>query len=150
MSTEDRARLILDSIALGRKEAARKHGVSERTLSRAVAAAKADPEVAQAVRDKRAALDAEKDAEWRRQAPAALESAVRFLQRAAEQADPKAPEAIHAVAGALKLLSAEMMGWKALDVRLARSAGPAVPPHGSVGATGPAGSPPIRLVGAAG
>lgn len=124
MTSEKRdkvAKILVEATVIGDKAAADKNGISLRTLWRYRSQLKAgtDSELTASVSDKKAVIEKG----WADEIPGALRSAVEFLRKAAEQADPKDPEAIHSVAGSMKLLSEVAATWKVLDARLARMAG---------------------------
>ncbi|MCC6649093.1 MAG: hypothetical protein IT374_26430 [Polyangiaceae bacterium] len=65
--------------------------------------------------------------EWASGLAPAIRGAIDFLHRATNDADVKDPAVIHAIAGALKILSGVAVTSRVLDARLARSAGGARP-----------------------
>lgn len=134
------AKLLVEAATLGDKATAKKHGVSLRTLQRWRKQLEGDSALSQAVASKKAKVEEG----WADEIPGALRAAIAFLTKAAEQADPKDPAAIHSVAGAMKLLSETSATWKVLDARLARQnrsagseAGPAVSGSGTRAAASP-------------
>lgn len=56
---------------------------------------------------------------WGNGVSAAIISALDFIKRASQEADPKNPEAIHAIAGALKLVAEVGLTKEVIDARLA-------------------------------
>jgi hypothetical protein len=115
---ERAAQLIVEATLDGDDAVTKRHAVSLRTLQRWRQALGTDDKLAQPVADRKSLIEAK----WADTIPAALRSCVAFLQKAAELADPKDPEAIHAVAGSMKLLSETRGTWKMLDLKLARLA----------------------------
>jgi hypothetical protein len=115
------------------EEAAKKHGVSTRQIRRWRASLPNEPELSAHVRSKMTVVEQG----WADEIPGALRASIAFLEKAAREADPKDPDAIHAVAGAMKLLSETAGYWKVLDARLARQARPA---DGSAGTPAPSGA----------
>lgn len=92
-----------------------RYRISSMTLSRYRKRMQTDPKLLQFVVTKKAALERE----WANELAPAIREAIRFLQRAAREADPGDPNAIHAVAGALKILSEVSMTKEVIGARLA-------------------------------
>jgi hypothetical protein len=114
MNREQVAQILVEALYSGDHETARRFGISIRTLQRYRRRLHTDPELSQIVALKKAAFERE----WAEDATQAIREAVRFLQRAATQADPSDPNAIHAVAGALKILAEVSLTREVLSVRL--------------------------------
>jgi hypothetical protein len=114
------AKIIVEATVAGDKATCQKYGISSRTLQRWRKGIEPedDTTLAASVGAKKAILEAQ----WAEEIPGALKSSIEFLRKAGEQADPKSPDAIHSVAGALKLLSEVAMSWKLLDARISRQA----------------------------
>jgi hypothetical protein len=129
---ERAAELIVEAATLGDKVTCEKSGVSLRTLQRWRGAVARDADLARLVADKKAKVEAG----WADKIPGALREAIDFLARAAKDADPKDPAAIHAIAGAMKLLSETSATWKLLDARLARQNRPVPTSDGQAPAGG--------------
>lgn len=125
-SKRDRiAKILVEASVNGDKATAEKFGVSLRSIQRwrsklpggnETTGAPPDDKLAQAVAEKKAKVEEG----WADEIPEALRDAVKFLRRAAKEADPKDPAAIHSIAGAMKMLSETAATWKVLDARLAR------------------------------
>jgi len=109
------ARVLIEASILGDEAAAARYNISVRTVERYRAKLAADPRLAAFVAGKKKASEAE----WAHGLASALKGNIDFLNRASAQADPSSPEAIHAVAGALKILAEVSLASKMLDVRLA-------------------------------
>lgn len=101
LNYERAAEVLVDSISMGEVKAAEHHGISRRTINNYQSRLKSDRKLSQLFAEKKAA----RNAAWAEHIPDALESTLNFLKRAGEQADPSDPEAIHAVAGAFKLVA---------------------------------------------
>jgi hypothetical protein len=108
----------------------RRHGLTSRTLQRYRKRLQTDSKLSQLVALKKAALVRE----WAEELAPAVRDTIRFLQRAATQADPADPNAIHAVAGALKILSEVLLTREVVNARLA---GTDRPQHAEVAAVAP-------------
>ena len=128
---ERAASMLIDAMALGDVMAADKWQCSERTLRNHRARLATDADFAALFREKKSAADRE----WSEGLANGIRAGVEFLTRAAQEANPKDPEAIRSVAGGLKILADVAMTSKMLDVRLARFTGAQVPQPGSTGAT---------------
>lgn len=92
-----------------------RYKISIRTLERYRSRLRTDEKLAAFVAAKKAALERE----WANELAPAIREAIRFLQRAAREAHPGDPNAIHAVAGALKILSEVSMTKEVIGARLA-------------------------------
>jgi hypothetical protein len=135
--TLQRYRKLLDSAA---PEQAKTDEKAPEEVTKATETVAATPSLSQLVADKKAKVEEG----WADEIPGALREAIGFLRRAAKDASTKDPAAIHAVAGAMKLLSETSATWKVLDARLARQNRPVQPangsaPAGGAGASGPGG-----------
>lgn len=109
------ATLLVEAVTLGDKAACERAGVSAKTLQRARAAVLNDAELSRVVREKKTLSDAQ----WADELPGAIRQTIAWIQRAA---DPGAvlPDAdtIHAMAGALKILTDVGTAHRVLEVRL--------------------------------
>ena len=112
---ERAAAVLVDALYRGDVEAAQRHGVTRRSLYNWRYRLATDQRLAQLFDEKRR----QAEAEWVPQFVPAIRDAVEFLRRAAQELDPTDPDAVHAVAGALKILSEIAMMKEVLDARLA-------------------------------
>ncbi len=128
---ERAAQILAEAAVLGDKEAIARHGVALRTLQRYRRRLSEDEKLARLVAEKKAVLERE----WASELAPAIREGIRFLQKAAREADASDPAAIHAVAGALKILSEIALTKEVLDARLAKHHREQAP---SVGALAPA------------
>lgn len=101
-----------------RKTAAR-YGITDRTIRNWRRLLDTNVELSEFFRLKKAKASEG----WADEVPGALRAAVGFLRQAAENGDPKDPQMVHSIAGAMKLLSEVSATWKLLDARMARTAG---------------------------
>ena len=111
----------------GCQRAADKLGISYESVKKYRRYFAENPTLQPLVQEKRSALERE----WVANLTGAIESGIDFLQRASDQADPKDPDAIHAIAGAVKILTEVGMNRRILDARLARQGGQAGEASGS-------------------
>lgn len=109
------ASILIEAAYFGDKEAAERWGVTSRTIRNYRLRLDDDPQLSVIFHEKKQLWEST----WAEEAPAALRAGIRFLMRAAREANPKDPEAIHAVAGAFKLLAEIVFTKDVLDVRLA-------------------------------
>lgn len=122
------AEILVDaSVSRDDRKTAERFQVSDRTIRNYRRQLETDAELAALFRQKRAQVSEG----WANEVPGALREAVGFLRRAAEKGDCTNPNMVHAVAGAMKLLSEVSATWKLLDVRMARSAGAGGATHGA-------------------
>lgn len=91
-----------------------RHGITPRTLRNYRYRLQSDPELSLLFRERLRTLERE----WANELAPAIRQAVRFLQRAAHEADPRDPRAIEAVAEALRVLSEVSMTREVLQTRL--------------------------------
>jgi uncharacterized protein (DUF2267 family) len=120
----DRAAQVLAEAAIyGDAKAATRASITVRTIQNYRKRLAVDTLLSQLFAEKRAALERK----WASSLAPAIRSAVGFLQRAAEEADPRDPEAIHAVAGAFKLLTEVAITKEILDERFAERRAQAEP-----------------------
>jgi len=117
------AQAVIDAAITSVPAAAEKYGVTRKTIYVWRKAVGSNPAVLRAVTEKKAAADRA----WAEQIPACLEACIDYLHRAAVESQNKTPEMVHAIAGALKMVSEVAATWKVLDVHLERFRGGAVP-----------------------
>jgi hypothetical protein len=113
------ATVLVDAIYRGDEAAAQAYGVSTRSIRRWRERLHTDPRLATFVQTKREVAERN----WSDSLAGAIRAGVEFLQRAARELDPANPEAVHAAAGALKILTEIAMTREVLSARLARSSG---------------------------
>jgi transposase-like protein len=141
-SLEQQARIILEAVNGDPDATCSRHGITRRTLQRWRKSLKVgDTELSRNVAEKKRALD---DA-WAEKIPGCLSACVEYITEAASQVLRTDPQAIHAVAGAMKLVSEVAATWKIIDARISSQSGQDAKAAGPV----PAGSnvTPIRKSG---
>jgi hypothetical protein len=119
-------RLDLDKIAVvlveamyyGDTQTADRWGISTKTIQRYRNQFNDDPygELSRIVQIKKDKFETE----WANEIPAAIRAALRFLMRAAEEADHKNPDVIHAIAGGMKIAAEIGLTKDMIDARLGR------------------------------
>lgn len=113
----DRVAIILvEAVYYGDIKTAERWGITERTIQNYRNKLDNDPELSGYFVLKKRAFETE----WANELPAAIRSALRFIVRAGEEADPKNPEAIHAMAGALKIVAEVGLTKDIIDARIGR------------------------------
>lgn len=112
------ATVLVEAIYIGDRQAAQKYGVSERTIRNWRKRLADDPHFAAFFQHKKSA--SERD--WGADLIPAIRASIEFVQRAARELDTANPEAVHAVAGALKILTEVALTREVIDARLARLA----------------------------
>lgn len=127
-NTERAAAVLVDAAYMGDKRAAKKWGITPRTIPNYRKRLETDEAFASLFELKRAA--AERD--WAEQAPMAIRAAIDFILRAAQEGDAESPEMVHAIAGAMKLAADMYLTKQVLDARLAKPGGPQHPAPGEV------------------
>lgn len=125
----ERASRALAIAALeGDTKAATSEGVSVRTLQNYRKRLRDDDTLAQLFGSKKATLERE----WAHDIAPTLRAALAFIQRASANLDPRDPEAVHAMAGALKLVNEAGLAMRVIDARLAAIGGTAHEPPGEI------------------
>lgn len=125
----ERASRALAVAALeGDAVAAQREGITERSVRNYRARMEKDATLSALFHQKKAALENN----WANEIAPTLRAALAFIRKAAENLDPKDPEAVHAIAGAFKLVNEGHQTMKVIDARLAELRGPADPLAGQV------------------
>jgi len=115
----ERASIILvDALYSDDELAAEKHGITARTIRNYRERLDSDQELSALFHSKRR----EREKSWADDMPAAISSGVEYLRKVSEGLKPEetSPEMVHAIAGAVKVLSEVRMTKDVLDARLAR------------------------------
>ncbi len=107
--------ILVEAAFFGDKTTAAKYGISPRTIHRYRKRLNEDAQLSALVKIKKDRMEQE----WAKEMPAAIRASIDFLRKAANSAKTDDPDAIHAVAGALKILSEVAMTKKVIDARLA-------------------------------
>lgn len=113
------AAAVIEAAVRGDKEVAEKYNITTRTLRNWKHRVVNDDEVSAHFRKKKD----DADRAWADQIPGCLSACIGYLKTAAEESHNKTPEMVHAIAGALKMVSEVAATWKVLDARLAERAG---------------------------
>lgn len=113
------ARLLVDAAVIGDADAAAKHGVSTRSVSRYRALAERGTGreallLASLVKEKQKLVDTD----FRDSLSTAIHELLGFLSRAATKLDASSPQAVRAAAGALKMAADRFERFAMLDARL--------------------------------
>lgn len=109
------AQVLVTAMLKGDEAAAKQFKLSTKTVSRYRAAMRESPELSRLVREKKTTVEAE----WQSELRDSIREGILFLKRAAMTADAADPDAIHAIAGAIKIMSETDMTSKVIDARLA-------------------------------
>lgn len=109
------ARIVLDAVVMGDRPACEKHGISLRTLQRYRTKLEDDAELSQVVAQKKEM----QDEAWANEIPSAIAACINYLKDSAAACVPGNPDAIHAVSGALKIMTEVELTRKLIDARLA-------------------------------
>lgn len=112
---EEIAEILVAASVLGPKRAAEKYGISKRVLYTYRKKLEEDPVLYQLFLEKRAKLGDE----WINRIKEAIVETVEYIKRAAREADPRDPQSIHSIVGALKILSEVVFTQRVLDARTA-------------------------------
>lgn len=112
----ERASRALAAAALeGDHSAAQRENLTVRTLQNYRKRLQTDATLSQLFAEKKALLERE----WAHEIAPTLRAALAFLQRAMTNLDPSDPEAVHAAAGAFKLVNEGHLTMRVIDARLA-------------------------------
>lgn len=118
----ERASRALAVAALeGDTVAAQREGITVRSIQNYRKHLRTDATLSHLFAEKKAALENN----WANEIAPTLRAALAFIRKAAENLDPKDPEAVHAIAGAFKLVNEGHQTMKVIDARLAELRGPA-------------------------
>lgn len=109
--------VLVEAAFFGDKPTAAKYGVSLRSIHNYRKRLNEDTKLAELFRIKKDQMEQE----WAEEMPAAIRASIEFLRKAATEAKTTDPDVIHAIAGALKILSDVAMTKKVIDARLAGS-----------------------------
>lgn len=110
------ATILVEAAYYGDAKTAERWGITDRTIQNYRGRLDNDSELSSFFVLKKQAFENE----WANEIPAAIRSALRFIVRAGEEANPKDPEAIHAVAGALKIVTEVELTREIINARLGR------------------------------
>lgn len=108
--------VLVEAAYQGDDVAAKKYGVSVRSVRRWRKRIDEDERLASFVRIKKDRMEQR----WADELPSAIRASITYLQNAAQEVNKRDPDAIHAVAGALKILSDVALTKEVLDARLAK------------------------------
>lgn len=112
---ERAAQALTDAILMGDEAAAKKYEVSVRSIQEWRSRLHTDPVLVESFAKKKRLQD---DA-WADEIPAMLKAGIKYLKDAAQQCDPRDPDSVHAIAGAIKIVSEVEQVRKVIDARLA-------------------------------
>ena len=116
----ERVALILaEAVVAGDDVTAKKHGVSKRSIRRWRKDLESNAPLAEETRAKKELVEGD----WANALPSAIQKSIAFLEKAADQCDATDPEAVHAIAGSMKLLTEVAMSRRLIDARLSKQAG---------------------------
>lgn len=110
------ASILVEAAYYGEQVTAARWGVTDRTILNYRNRLDEDKELSDIFALKKAAFENE----WAKEIPAAIRSALRFIVRAGEEANPKDPTAIFAIAGALKIVAEIELTREIINARLDR------------------------------
>ena len=119
VNIERAATILVESIYSSDKEVAKRWAISKATITNYRKRTDKDAELALLFDEKRRLAELQ----WADQLGGAILDAIDFVKRASKEADPKDPEAIHAVTGSLKILAQIDITRTAINARYALSNG---------------------------
>lgn len=112
---ERASRALAQAAIEGDATAAQREGITVRTIHNYRVRLTTDKALSELFHEKKARLETE----WANEIAPTLRAALAFLQRAATALDPSDPEAVHAIAGAFKLVNEGHQTMRVIDARLA-------------------------------
>ena len=112
---ERAATVLVDAAYMGDKGAAKKHGVTTRTIRRWRERLDTDVYLSSFVREKKILVDQG----WASELPSAIRAAIRFVRESAKESKLGDPRATDSVASALEILAEVALTKEILDARLA-------------------------------
>ena len=110
------AMILVEAVFYGDIPTAARWGITERTIRNYRTMLNEDAELSVIFRLKKEKFETE----WANEIPAAMRAGLRFLMRAAEDADHKNPDVIHAIAGGMKIMAEIGLTKEIIDARLGR------------------------------
>lgn len=113
INRERAAKALVDAAVLGDPEAAKKHGVSTKSIERWRSRVGHDPKLSAIVQELRQL----QNQQWANEIPEALSSCIEFVKSASQIANKTDPEAIAAIVSAIETLSDVSLTWKMIDER---------------------------------
>ena len=116
---ETAAQVLADAAIFGDAKAVARAGITSQTLRNYRKRMSEDETLLHYFAQKKALLERE----WSQELAPAIRNGIDFLSRAAQVAEPSDPDAIHAVAGAVKILTGVSLTQRILDARLAERSG---------------------------
>ena len=111
------SRILLETTVESDEVVAKRHNISRRTIQRyreQLRNVASDTGLAQVVREKRAQMDDS----WAAKVDDVTRAGIEFILRAAREGDTQNPDMVHAIAGAMKIVTEIWATRKILDVRL--------------------------------
>jgi hypothetical protein len=111
--------VLATAMAVGDKEAAKRHNCATRTIRHWRKRIETDADLAADCRSKKELAEID----WAEQLPGAIRGCIDYLKRAAESSEIT-PDMVHSVAGALKILNDTAVSRRVLDARLRKLEGP--------------------------
>lgn len=114
------AMILLDAATMGDRATVEKYDISSRTLQRYRSRLANDQELTALVAHKKA----EQDKQWASEIPGAIAACIKFIANASQNLKPDDPEAVHAIAGAMKILSEIAMTREVIEARLSAMENP--------------------------
>lgn len=111
---ERAAAALIDATLMGDRAAAEKYEISVKSIEGWRSRLETD-EVLREFFYKKKALQ---DKAWANEIPAAIASCINFLKQASQECDSRDPDAVHAITGALKIMSEVSMTREVIDARL--------------------------------
>lgn len=130
---ERAATILAEAAFVDEQKILQRYKITQRTLYNYRQRLHHDPKLSEFFVQKKSVLERE----WSNELAPAIREAIRFLQQAARKADPSDPAAIHAVAGALKILSEVSITKEVIDARLAGQDRPQRAATGAMATTQP-------------
>jgi len=106
---------LVDAAYMGDKDAAKKHGVTTRTIRNWRNRLETDARFSSFFREKKVLVDQE----WASELPSAIRASIRFVRESAKESKLGNPDSTKVVADALKILAEVALTREILDARLA-------------------------------
>jgi hypothetical protein len=108
------ASILVEAAYNGEQDTADRWGITPRTIRNYQNRLEEDSKLSHIFNHKRRLFENQ----WATEIPGVIREGLNFLRRAAKEADPKDPAAIHAVAGFVKVLNEAELTREILDARL--------------------------------
>lgn len=116
LNYERAAMVLVTATYLGEREAAKRYKLHEQTVRKYQIRLNTDPKLLKMYKDKKEKYESD----WVEMCPIAIREGINYLLRALQDLDTSKPENLHAVMGAIKIVTEVGLAKEIVDVKLRR------------------------------